>query len=127
MGSIGTPEIIIIAVLALIIFGPKKMPEIGRAIGSGLRELKKASRDIMDEVYVAVDDEDEDEIKKQEDSFKYPEDPEDIENIPYDSYENDYSVEEHTPYDTDTDSDSVGPGDTGTDNNRSDSDNNLRG
>lgn len=45
---VGTPEIIIILAVALIVFGPKKLPEIGRSIGQGLRELKKASRDIMD-------------------------------------------------------------------------------
>lgn len=46
--SIGTPELIIIMALALIVFGPKKLPEIGRSIGQGLRELRKASRDIME-------------------------------------------------------------------------------
>jgi len=45
---LGMPEIIIILAVALIFFGPKKLPEIGRSIGEGLRELKKASRDIMD-------------------------------------------------------------------------------
>ena len=48
MFGIGTQELIIILVVALIIFGPKKLPEIGRSLGQGLRELKKASRDIMD-------------------------------------------------------------------------------
>lgn len=56
MPSIGTPEIIIILALALILFGPKKLPEIGRSIGQGLRELKRASREIMDTIENEVDD-----------------------------------------------------------------------
>jgi TatA/E family protein of Tat protein translocase len=47
MFGLGTQEIILILVIALILFGPKKLPEIGRAIGQGLRELKKASNDVM--------------------------------------------------------------------------------
>jgi sec-independent protein translocase protein TatA len=42
------PDLIFIFGLALIIFGPKKLPEIGRTIGQGLRELRKASREITD-------------------------------------------------------------------------------
>lgn len=53
MFNIGTPELIIILAIALIVFGPKKLPEIGRSIGQGLRELRKASRDIMDSVNLA--------------------------------------------------------------------------
>lgn len=48
MFHIGTQELLIILVLALIIFGPKKLPEIGRSIGQGLRELKRASREVVD-------------------------------------------------------------------------------
>ncbi|MDH7601483.1 MAG: twin-arginine translocase TatA/TatE family subunit [Armatimonadota bacterium] len=50
MFHMGTQEIIIILVLALIIFGPKKLPEIGRSIGQGLRELKRASREVMETI-----------------------------------------------------------------------------
>lgn len=48
--NVGAPEIIVILAIALIIFGPKKLPEIGRSIGQGLRELRMASRDIMDTI-----------------------------------------------------------------------------
>ena len=48
MFGVGTNEILIILAVALILFGPKKLPEIGRSLGQGLRELKKASRDVMD-------------------------------------------------------------------------------
>jgi sec-independent protein translocase protein TatA len=47
MGNIGPMELIVVMVIALIFFGPKKLPEIGRGIGSALREFKKASRDLM--------------------------------------------------------------------------------
>ena len=46
MGSVGFPELIIIFVIALIIFGPRKLPEIGRSLGKGLAEFKKASNDL---------------------------------------------------------------------------------
>ena len=47
MFGLGPQEVILILVIALIIFGPKRLPEIGRSIGNGLREIKKASRDVM--------------------------------------------------------------------------------
>jgi len=40
MGSIGTPELIVILVIALVIFGPGKLPEVGKAIGKGINDLK---------------------------------------------------------------------------------------
>ena len=47
MFGLGPQEVILILVIALIIFGPKRLPEIGKSIGNGLREIKKASRDVM--------------------------------------------------------------------------------
>ena len=46
MGPIGIPEMIIIAVVALIFFGPRKLPELGRSIGKSLAEFKRASNDL---------------------------------------------------------------------------------
>jgi sec-independent protein translocase protein TatA len=46
MGSLGMQEIIVIFVLALIIFGPRKLPELGKTIGKGLAEFKKASNEL---------------------------------------------------------------------------------
>jgi sec-independent protein translocase protein TatA len=46
MGSLGMQEIIIIFVLALIVFGPRKLPELGKTLGKGLAEFKKASNEL---------------------------------------------------------------------------------
>ncbi|XGA30450.1 twin-arginine translocase TatA/TatE family subunit [Virgibacillus sp. CBA3643] len=47
LGNIGIPGLILIVVLALIIFGPKKLPEIGKAAGQTLREFKNSTKDMM--------------------------------------------------------------------------------
>jgi len=46
IGNIGIPELIIVLVLALIIFGPGKLPDVGRSLGKSIRELKTASNEI---------------------------------------------------------------------------------
>ena len=46
LGSIGMPELIIIFVIALIIFGPRKLPELGRSLGKSLSEFKRASNEL---------------------------------------------------------------------------------
>lgn len=50
IGRIGMMEIILILSVALIIFGPAKLPELGRSIGNGLREFKKATNDLKDSI-----------------------------------------------------------------------------
>ena len=45
-GSVGMPEMLIILVIALIIFGPRKLPELGRSLGKSLAEFKKASNEL---------------------------------------------------------------------------------
>jgi sec-independent protein translocase protein TatA len=50
MGSLGAPELIVIFLLALIVFGPKKLPEMGRSIGQAMREFRKATRGFMDDI-----------------------------------------------------------------------------
>ncbi|WP_163537611.1 twin-arginine translocase TatA/TatE family subunit [Gracilibacillus sp. YIM 98692] len=49
LSSIGIPGLILILIIALVIFGPKKLPEIGKATGETLREFKKSAQDITDE------------------------------------------------------------------------------
>ena len=50
MGSIQFPEIIVILLIALLLFGPKKLPEIGRTLGKAMRELRKAAREFSSSV-----------------------------------------------------------------------------
>jgi sec-independent protein translocase protein TatA len=47
LSSIGIPGLILILVIALIIFGPSKLPEIGRAFGNTLKEFKKSTNDLI--------------------------------------------------------------------------------
>ena len=47
-GSIGVQEILLILLIVLLLFGAKKLPEVGRGLGKGIREFKKASRDLTD-------------------------------------------------------------------------------
>ncbi|WP_408008437.1 twin-arginine translocase TatA/TatE family subunit [Pseudalkalibacillus sp. A8] len=47
--NIGIPGLILVLVIALIIFGPSKLPEIGRACGATLREFKKSTRELVSE------------------------------------------------------------------------------
>jgi len=49
LASIGVPGLIIILVIVLILFGPRKLPEVGSAVGKTLAEFKKSARDILDE------------------------------------------------------------------------------
>ena len=50
MPNIGIPGLIIILIIALIVFGPKKLPQLGRAVGETLKEFKKSTKDIVDDV-----------------------------------------------------------------------------
>jgi sec-independent protein translocase protein TatA len=58
MGHIGIPEIILIVLAIIILFGAKKLPEIGSALGKAIREFKKAGKDIEGEVKNDVEDKD---------------------------------------------------------------------
>jgi sec-independent protein translocase protein TatA len=49
LSSIGIPGLILILVIALVVFGPKKLPEIGKATGQTLREFKNSTRDLSNE------------------------------------------------------------------------------
>lgn len=57
LSNIGVPGLILILVLALIIFGPKKLPEIGRAFGQTLKEFKKSTRELTSDVMEEFEEE----------------------------------------------------------------------
>lgn len=54
--SIGAPELILILALALIIFGPGKLPEVGRSLGKTIREFRKSTREITEDVASEIRD-----------------------------------------------------------------------
>ena len=54
-GMAGWPEIVLILVLVLILFGPKRLPEIADAMGKSIRKFKSATRDAKDEVKREID------------------------------------------------------------------------
>ncbi len=56
LGMIGSTEILVIAVVVLILFGAKKVPELMKGVGTGIREFKKASRDVQEELHRAMDE-----------------------------------------------------------------------
>ncbi|WP_040226495.1 twin-arginine translocase TatA/TatE family subunit [Bhargavaea cecembensis] len=60
IASIGVPGLIIILVIILILFGPRKLPEVGSAVGKTLSEFKKSAKDIID------DDDDEEKLRKEQ-------------------------------------------------------------
>ncbi|GAA6755298.1 hypothetical protein Thermus77420_07740 [Thermus thalpophilus] len=49
------PEILVILVVALLIFGPKKLPELGRSLGQSIREFKRGAQEIREELEKAVE------------------------------------------------------------------------
>ena len=61
MFGVGTQELVIILVLALILFGARRLPEIGRAIGKAVRELKRSTQDFRE----AIEQEPPEDIKKE--------------------------------------------------------------
>jgi TatA/E family protein of Tat protein translocase len=55
MPNIGAPELIIILVIALLVLGPGKLPEVGASLGKSIKEFRKASTDLQESVNVNVD------------------------------------------------------------------------
>jgi len=66
-GSIGTPEIMMILLIALIVFGPRKLPQLGKTLGKGLSEFRKASHDMKSSIEKEIEMED---LKKEVEGVK---------------------------------------------------------
>ena len=56
MGKIGFSEVLLIAFVFVLLFGARKLPEVGAAIGQAIKEFKRASRDVEDGVKDAIED-----------------------------------------------------------------------
>jgi sec-independent protein translocase protein TatB len=56
MLNIGTPELLVILVIALLVVGPQRLPQLARQIGRGLREFRKMQDDVKDMVKLDLDD-----------------------------------------------------------------------
>ena len=54
-GSIGMPELVLIFVVALLVFGPKKLPELGKSLGKGLAEFKRASDELKKTIETEIE------------------------------------------------------------------------
>lgn len=69
MFHMGMPELILILVIALVVFGPKKLPEIGKALGKGLKEFKQeTSNEKKDDAALLAEEKKTDEKKKAQDN-----------------------------------------------------------
>lgn len=55
LGRLGGTEILVILVVGFLIFGPKKLPDIGKAFGETIKEFKKSAKDTQDEVKEAIE------------------------------------------------------------------------
>jgi sec-independent protein translocase protein TatA len=64
IGNVGWPELVIVLVVVLIFFGPKRLPGVAEAIGKSLRKFKKASKDVNDEIESSTKEITEDDEKR---------------------------------------------------------------
>lgn len=87
-GSVGTPELIIIFVIALIVFGPRKLPELGKSLGKSLAEFKRASNELKNTL--------DEEIRLEERKQQQAQEPPKVAEFPADN-------DAHTPPKTGTD------------------------
>ena len=60
---IGPMELIIILVIALVVFGPKRLPDMGRSLGKAIREFRNAGKEIQNDIAESIDKDDKDSTK----------------------------------------------------------------
>lgn len=102
MGPLGVPEMIFIFVMALLVFGPKKLPELGRTFGKGMAEFRRASNELKSTFQAEMDNiERETKITETVSEIK-TEVNKQISSSNYDDSEDDYYEYDDTPYDSGT-------------------------
>ena len=62
--GVGLPEVTVILILALLIFGPKKLPELGKQLGKTLKSLKKASNEFQNEIDQVINEPEKEDLPK---------------------------------------------------------------
>ena len=60
---IGPMELIIILVIALVVFGPKRLPDMGRSLGKAIREFRNAGKEMQNDIVESIDKDDQDSTK----------------------------------------------------------------
>ena len=90
--GVGLPEVTVILILALLIFGPKKLPELGKQLGKTLKSLKKASNEFQNEIDQDMNEEDKEESPKSIESNQTTE----INQEKIDSENNNFSKKENS-------------------------------
>ncbi len=63
--NLGFPELVVLFILALLLFGPKKLPELGKSIGKAITEFKKATNEVKDNLEKEVEEDKNKEEKKE--------------------------------------------------------------
>ena len=56
LGNLGTPEIVIIAIIVLLLFGGKKIPELMKGLGKGIKNFKEGVKGVEDDIKLDIDD-----------------------------------------------------------------------
>ncbi|MDZ7897295.1 MAG: twin-arginine translocase TatA/TatE family subunit [Arcicella sp.] len=57
LGNLGTGELVLIGMVVLLMFGGKKLPELMKGLGKGMKEFKEAQKDVQDQITKSMDDE----------------------------------------------------------------------
>jgi len=66
IGGLGWPELLVIGLVVLLVFGPRRLPEIAESFGASIKKFRRATRDVQDEVKREIDASPKDEQKKED-------------------------------------------------------------